>query len=133
LVYSVGGVYYPGGNREAWSLSAVARIEQNFEQRGSGIEPGSDVVVDWGVGRAFRVANRSLDVGVSGFGVWQLTAQQGGPPGTEEQRYRLIGVGPEASLPILGRLSLRLRLQVELAARDIVRGNNVWIIFNYRF
>ena len=55
LVYSLGGVYYPAGNREAWSLSAVARVEQNFQQRGSGIEPGSDVVIDWGVGRAFRV------------------------------------------------------------------------------
>ena len=133
LVYSLGGVYCPAGNPEAWSLSAVARFEQNFQQRGSGIEPGADVVVDWGVGRAFRVANRSLDVGVSGFGVWQLTAQQGGPPGTDEQRYRLFGVGPEASLPIVGGLSLRLRIQIELAARDIVRGNNVWIIFNYRF
>ncbi|MFL5307550.1 MAG: transporter [Polyangia bacterium] len=133
LVYSVGGVYYPAGNREAWSLSAVARIEQNFQQRGSGIEPGSDVVVDWGVGRACRIANRLLDVGVSGFGQWQLTAQQGGPPGTETQRYRLLGVGPEASLPIAGRFALRLRIQIELAARDIVQGNNVWIIFNYRF
>jgi len=133
LVYSLGGVYYPAGNREAWSLSAVARVEQNFQQRGSGIEPGSDVVIDWGVGRAFRVANHSFDVGASGFGAWQLTAQRGGPPGTDEQRYRLLGVGPEASLPIFGRLTLRLRIQIELAARDIVRGNNVWIIFNYRF
>ena len=83
LVYSLGGVYYPGGDREAWSVSAVARFEQNFEQRGSGIEPGDDVVVDWGVGRVFRVADRPLDVGVSGFGQWQLTAQEGGPPGTE--------------------------------------------------
>ena len=133
LVYSLGGVYYPAGNREAWSLSAVARFEQNFQQRDSGIEPGADVVIDWGVGRAFRVANHPLDVGVSGFGVWQLTAQQGGPPGTDEQRYRLLGIGPEASLAIVGGLTFRLRIQTELAARDIVRGNNVWLIFNYRF
>jgi hypothetical protein len=26
LVYSIGGVYYPGANRQAWSLSGVARI-----------------------------------------------------------------------------------------------------------
>ena len=79
------------------------------------------------------MAKRALDVGVSGFGEWQLTAQHGGPPGTNEQRYRLLGVGPESSLAIFGPLTLRLRVQVELAARDIVRGNNVWIIFNYRF
>ena len=85
------------------------------------------------MGRAFRVAGRLLDVGVSGFGQWQLTAQEGGAPGTEEQRYRLLGVGPEASVPVVGGLTLRVRVQTELAARDIVRGNNVWIIFNYRF
>ena len=41
-------------DRDAWSISAVARIEQNFEQRGSGITPGDDIVVDWGIGRMFR-------------------------------------------------------------------------------
>src|SRR5947199_627668 len=75
LVYSLGGVYYPDGNRKAWSISAVARTEQNFEQRGSGITPGADIVVDWGIGRMFRPADHQLDVGVSGFGDWQLTAQ----------------------------------------------------------
>ena len=129
LVYSLGGVYYPGGRRDAWSISAVARIEQNFEQRGTGITPGADIVVDWGVGRMFGV----VDVGISGFGAWQITSQEGGPPGTEHERYRLLGIGPEASLTIFDPLTLRVRAQWEFAAHDIVRGNNLWIILNYRF
>ncbi len=129
LVYSLGGVYYPGGHRDAWSISAVARIEQNFEQRGSGIRPGADIVIDWGVGRMFGV----VDVGISGFGVWQITAQEGGAPGTDRERYRLFGIGPEASLTLCNPLSLRVRAQWEFAAHDIVRGNNLWIILNYRF
>lgn len=133
LVYSVGGVYYPGGDREAWSLSAVARIEQNFQQRDSGIDPGDDIVIDWGVGRVLRVAGRPLDVGLSGFGAWQLTSQEGGPAGAEDARYRLFGVGPEASVPLLEPLTLRVRAHWELEAEDIVRGNNFWIIFSYRF
>ncbi len=133
LVYSLGGVYYPGGARDVWSISAVARFEQNFRQRGSGIRPGHDVVVDWGVGRVFRVAGRALDVGLSGFGAWQLTAQEGGAPGTEDVRYRLYGVGPEASVPLLEPLALRVRAHWELGARNIVSGNNLWVIFNYRF
>ena len=32
LVYSIGGAFYPGGDRDRWSVSALARIEQNFEQ-----------------------------------------------------------------------------------------------------
>ena len=133
LVYSLGGVFYPNGNREAWSISAVARTEQNFEQRGSGIHPGNDIVVDWGVGRMFHPGHRQLDIGISGFGAWQLTAQQGGSPNTDPMRYRLLGLGPEASLSISKPLSLRLRAQWELGARDIVRGNNLWVIWNYRF
>ena len=133
LVYSLGGVYYPRGDREAWSISAVARLEQNFEQRDSGIEPGDDIVVDWGVARMFRVWDRALDDGVSGFGAWQLTLQQGGPPGTDAIRYRLLGIGPEASLGVLDSFTVRVRAQWELAARHIVRGNNVWLILNYRF
>ena len=73
-----------------------------------------------------------VDVGISGFGAWQITAQQGGPPGTEHDRYRLFGIGPEASLSICDPLTLRVRAQWEVAAHDIVRGNNLWIIFNYR-
>ena len=133
LVYSVGGVWYPHGDRSAWSLSAVARGEQNFEQRGSGIRPGDDVVVDWGIGRMLRPLDRRLDVGVSGFGAWQLSAQHGGDAGVEGQRYRLLGAGPEASMTIAGPVAIRVRAQWEFAARDIVRGNNLWVIFNYRF
>jgi len=133
LVYSLGGVYYPRGDREAWSISAVARIEQNFEQRDSNIDAGDDVVVDWGIGRMVRIWHRPLDVGISGFGTWQLTHQHGGPPGTDELRYRLLGIGPEASLGVFDAFTVRLRAQWEFAARDIVRGNNLWLVLNYRF
>jgi hypothetical protein len=133
LVYSLGGVWYPGGDRDAWSISAIARFEQNFEQRGSRIDPGDDVVVDWGVGRMFQPGNHAADVGVSGFALWQVTRQVGGSIEAETERYRLFGIGPEASLSLVGALSLRLRAQWELAARNIVRGNNLWIIVNTRF
>ena len=132
LVYSLGGVWYPGGDRAAWSASAIARFEQNFEQRESAIRPGDDVVVDWGVGRMFTVADRPLDVGVSGFADLQLTRQEGGTPGTDDVYYRLFGAGPEASFGIAGPLSLRVRAHWEFAAQEIVRGNNLWIILNLR-
>jgi len=111
----------------------VARAEQNFEQRSSGIQPGNDVVLDWGIGRMLRPASRRLDLGVSGFGAWQLSAQHGGEAGVEQQRYRLLGAGPEASLSLTTPLSIRVRAQWEFAALHIVRGNNLWIILNYRW
>ncbi len=133
LVYSAGGVYYPGGHRDAWSFSAVARTEQNFTQRGSGIRPGADIVVDWGIGRMFRVGDHRLDVGPSGFWARQLTSQQGGSPEIGGERYRLLGAGPEASLSIVDPFTVRVRAQWEFAAEHIVRGNNLWLIANYRF
>jgi hypothetical protein len=57
----------------------------------------------------------------------------GGSIEAETERYRLFGIGPEASLSLIGALSLRFRAQWELAARNIVRGNNLWIIVNTRF
>jgi hypothetical protein len=133
LVYSVGGVYYPGARREAWSLSAVARIEQNFEQRGSAVVPGDDVVVDWGVGRVLRIGRVPVDAGVSGFGTWQLTSQQGGTTAPDTGRYRFLGLGPEASLPLTGGLTLRVRAQWEFAAHNVVKGNNLWILVSQRW
>ncbi len=132
LVYSLGGVYYPAGDRAAWSVSGVARAEQNFEQQSSGIDPGDDLVVDLGAGRMFRVSDRPVELGVSGFALWQLTAQEGGPAGVDEKRYRLFGIGPEGSVSLFEPLLLRVRAHWEFAARNIVRGNNLWLILNYR-
>ncbi len=130
LVYSLGGVFYLGGDRTAWSASALARIEQNFEQRESEIRPGDDIVVDWGAARMFQVADRPLDIGVSGFAALQITRQQGGSPEAGDAFYRVFGAGPEASLVIVDPLSVRVRAHFEFAAHEILRGNNLWIILN---
>jgi hypothetical protein len=131
LVYSLGGVFYPGGMRDQWSLSAVARIEQNFTQEGTGITPGDDVVIDWGISRIVRLWGRAVDIGASGFAAWQTSAQSGGPANVDTSRYRYYGIGPEASLPITPRLAFRVRAQWEFGARNVVEGNNLWVIFNY--
>jgi hypothetical protein len=132
LVYSVGGTYYPRGARDEWSLSAVARFEQNFEQRETGVVPGDDVVVDWGVGKVLRAGSRPLDVGLSGFATWQLTQQAGGPAGIDTSPYRYFGVGPEANLAVTDAFALRLRLHWELGVRNSLEGNGVWVIANFR-
>lgn len=133
LVYSFGGVFYPSGNREDWSVSAIVRLEQNFEQDGSGITPGDDIVIDWGIGKIVRMRERAADLGVSGFAAWQINSQTGGSTSTDLGRYRLFGIGPEASLPITDRLSLRARAHWEFGDRNIVSGNNFWLIVGLRF
>ncbi len=131
LVYSLGGVWYPGGDRSDWSLSAVARLEQNFEQTGSGIDPGDDVVVDWGIGKVVRGGRRSLELGISGYAAWQLTEQSGGAPAADLDRYRYFGGGPEGSFSPGEHWTLRLRAHWEFLARNAVKGNSLWLIVNY--
>ena len=129
LVYSLGGVWYPGAERDDWSASAIARFEQNFEQRVSGIQPGDDVVVDWGIGKAMDAGSLPLDLGVSGFGTWQLSRQEGGT--NDPGPYRYFGLGPEAALSASEWLSLRLRLHWEYGARNAIRGNDAWLIAHF--
>ncbi len=130
LLYSLGGVYYPGATRDAWSLSAVARIGHNFEQRGSGITPGRDMVIDWGVGRTVGSASHRLDAGLSGFGAWQLSRQSGGNPAATTVLYRYYAVGPEANGSLTKHAAIRLRIHREFGARHVARGTNLWLIFN---
>jgi hypothetical protein len=129
LVYSLGGVWYLTGDRRDWSASAIARIEQNFEQEETGISPGHDLVIDWGVGKV--LGEGRFDVGVSGFATWQLTEQSGGTPAEPSGRYRYFGIGPEASMTAGPRWAFRVRAHWEFAARNAVRGNNLWLIANY--
>ena len=44
---------------------------------------------------------------------------------------KYFGIGPEASVPLTSQLMFRIRAQWEFGARNVVRGNNLWVIFNY--
>lgn len=127
LVYSLGAVWYPGGSRSDWSVSAIARIEQNFRQISTGIRPGDDVVIDWGVGKVVRGGPGAIEIGVSGFAGWQMTQQLDGA-GPSPGRYRYYGLGPEMSLAVAEGWTLRLRAHWELGVRNSVQGNSLWLI-----
>jgi len=132
LVYSLGGVWYPDESRTSWSVSGVARFEQNLEQADTGIDPGDDVVFDWGAGKVLSTGAGPLDAGISGFATWQLSDQEGGTTPDDLGRYRNFGLGPEAALSISDAVALRLRLHWELGTRNAVQGNNAWLIANIR-
>jgi len=128
LVYSVGGVHYPGGRRDDWSLSAVARFEEHFEQEGTGITPGSDVVVDYG---AAKVLGR-FEAGASGYTTWQLTDQEG-PPGAEDPgRARSFGLGPELAYTASRTITLRARYHTEFGVRNAIEGDGFWGLVQLR-
>lgn len=129
LIYSAGAVWYPDEDRRSWSVSAVARIEQNFDQAHTGIRPGDNLDLDWGVGKIVPLFGHPFDLGVSGFATWQISTQSGGG---DPARYAYYGAGPEIGTPIADGWALRLRAQWEFGTRNAVQGNNVWLIVNYQ-
>lgn len=130
LIYSVGGAWYPDEDKQNWSISAVLRIEQNFEQAYTGITPGDDFDIDWGIGKIVRFFGHPFDVGLSGFGTWQITTQSGGQ---SLGRYHYNGVGPEVSTAITDGWAARIRAQWEYNTSNAVQGNNIWFIVNKQF
>jgi len=130
LIYTAGGVWYPEGDRRGWSLSVVARIEQNLEQAYTGITPGENFDIDWGIGRTIAFGTHAFEAGVSGFGTWQISDQAGGP---SVNRYRYHGAGPEVSAVVADGWAVRIRAQWEFEARNAVQGNNIWVIVNHQF
>ncbi len=129
LIYSSGAVWYPGGDRHLWNVSAMVRYEQNFEQTGTNIKPGNNLDLDWGLGRYVRTALGKFNLGVSGFATWQATTQSGGP---SSGRYRYYGAGPEIGAVIADGWVARVRAQWEFGTKNAVQGNNIWLILNYQ-
>ena len=134
-IYSIGGAYYPGGDRRSWCLSAVARFEQNFKQRGTNINVGDDVVIDYGIDKLFIFGGafkQVLSVGVSGFATTQLTRESGANAAANTSLYHVFGLGPEVkyALPSYG-VKVTFRPQWEFAASNTSQGATYWLAIGY--
>jgi hypothetical protein len=132
LIYSVGGIYYPDGNKKSFSISAITRFEQTFRQQTTNIDPGDVVVVDWGVASPFIPLimdhNNIMMVGVSGFATTQYTKETGTYAALNTELYRCFAIGPEAHYAYLwARLKFILRAQWEFGAKNTTQGSTYWI------
>jgi len=137
-IYSLGGVYYPDGNRKSFSISAVTRIEQNFTQRHTDVHVGDDVIMDWGIsgpllafGDKFK---HVFDIGVSGFATTQFTRETGANAALNTKLYRVFATGPEIryTLPAW-KMNLLFRPQWEYMARNTTQGMTYWVALVYNF
>jgi hypothetical protein len=80
-------------------VSALASYEINTRKRGIDIRRGNMFQVQGGAG--FGVA-KLLTVGVAGYALWQVSADQGAdiPPTLRNERSRVFGLGPEVAVTI---------------------------------
>ena len=80
IFYSTGFAYYPSGDRKGFGISAVARIEQNFKQPQTNIQPGDNLTIDFGIDHpiAFGANHKYIfDVGLTGYWTNQITRESG--------------------------------------------------------
>ena len=69
---TLGATYYLDSQR-TWSISALTRTLVHTEQDETDVTPGSELVVEYGIGKEFRVGDRlMLRPGLAGSAYWQL-------------------------------------------------------------
>ena len=116
---------------KATTLSLFEMYEFHTTQSGTHIRPGETFDLDYSVMRSFNLhAESRLQVGVVGYGAWQMTAKTGPTitPVEEAQRYRVnaIGAGMNLLLPTQ-RVTLSLKYFDEFSNRWTYQGYSLQV------
>ena len=125
--FGLGAVVYLD-QAKSWSISALTHYLTHQSQEGSNTRVGDDLALEWGVGKTFRPAAwqpwvAQLDVGVVGYGQWQVTDNTGSdiPIPLRGIRSNIFAVGPEiAATTKFGRFFARY--EFEFGGQDSPRG-----------
>jgi hypothetical protein len=102
-----------------WALSALASYEVNQRKLDADVTRGQSLQIQGGLGAKVRPY---LDVGVAGYGFWQVTLDRGNdlPQVLRAMRDTAYGAGPEIDVtiaPIRGDVSVRYEHDVSVRAR----------------
>ncbi|BBO85992.1 hypothetical protein DSCO28_65580 [Desulfosarcina ovata subsp. sediminis] len=123
---TLGGTVYLDAQR-SWSLSALTRTLVHTEQDESDVTPGSEFVVEYGLGKEIPVTDKLLvRPGIAGCAYWQIEDDSDDGPGTvADERKRAYALGAEINFfwlpPTLFQVNLRaLR---EFGAKNTVQGS----------
>jgi hypothetical protein len=95
---SLGGTAYIDRAR-TWQISALASYQQNQRKLGIDVTRGSTVQIQGGAG---KTVFRLIDLGLVGYGLWQVTDDHGSalPPQLRGARDRVYGLGLELDVTI---------------------------------
>jgi hypothetical protein len=104
---------------KTWSLSALASYQVNQRKLDADVTRGQSVQVQGGLGARVRPY---LDVGLAGYGFWQVTPDSGAdlPRVLRGLRDTAYGAGPELDITIAairGQVSLRYEHDLVVRAR----------------
>lgn len=123
------GATYFFDQEKSWSISALTRTLAHTEQVDTKVTPGSEFVVEYGLGKQFKVSDKLLvRPGIAGCGYWQISDDSDDGPGTvKDQRKESLALGGEINFfwlpPTLFQFNIRaLR---EFGAKNTSQGSQV--------
>lgn len=117
---SAGGTLFLDDQR-GWRVSALASYLHFRPKPGIDITRGDSMMVQGGIGaRVLRI----VDVGIAGYGLWQVTDDSGGdlPDVLRGARERVFGLGPEIGVAIpqlRSRFTARIEWDIAGRARPV--------------
>jgi hypothetical protein len=129
--FSAGGAVFSKPDRR-WRTSALLSYDLNGRKREIDIRRGNTMQVQGGVS---YVASQVVVLGLAGYGLWQVTDDQGAdiPDELRGLRTRGFGLGPELTFNVLPmRLQGELRWEHELASRSRLAGDIIVAGLSYR-
>ncbi len=123
---TLGGTYYLDQQR-TWSISALTRTLVNSEQDDTNVTPGSEFVIEYGLGKEFKVGNSCMiRPGLTGYSYWQIEDDSDDqPPMVDaDQRKQVHAVGAELNLFWLPQLfQVNFRYLQEYGAENSPEGS----------
>ncbi len=124
--FSLGSIIYCD-HAKTWSISALASYDLNQRKQGIDITRGDTIQLQGGAGKTLRRASKILprvDIGLAGYGLWQVRGNRGSdvPTVLQSARDLDLGLGPEIDFtlaPIRSRISVRYCRDVVAKARPL--------------
>lgn len=121
-MFTLGGTYF-FDDQKSLSGSVLTRTLYYGEQEDSDLEPGTEFIVDFGIGKEIPLSKGFLlRPGICGYGFWQLSEDDG--PGVTDEKGELYALGGEVNLFWLppSLFQVNLRSLVEFGAEDETEG-----------
>ena len=128
---AVAGLTWFFGSDHTWHVSLLNRLELHTRQQGHDLWPGTNAVMEWGLGKTLV---EGLDVGLTGYTNFQVTSESGSSDDVDSSKYRVFALGAEVSYHVPDtHLLLKLRCNREFAARNHTEGWASALTIAYKF
>lgn len=105
-MFTIGGTYY-FDEPKSWTVSALTRTLMNGEQDETDITPGSEFVVEYGLGKQLQAGDFLIRPGFCGYAYWQLSEDDGTDDDTKKRSFAVGGEVNFLYLPYLLQVNLR--------------------------